>query len=177
MIKDHQSVVEDQLRETSKVLSYEEVTLLPSFAGPVKLYETWKALPGDVPHYSHIKPGLFEPAELPLMYILDVIEETAEDNDTGDVDFQFRLFGTANRDHYGKEGTRKRLSQMSHAGAGSGFDITKLAWSTRKAHFLYCEYLKNDVCVKNGSFVVMPLADDNGKVARMFGLSVWGNSV
>ncbi len=175
MIHEHQSVVEDALSETARVLTYEEAVKIPSFDGPVSLYATWRSLPGDVPHYNLIKPHLFEPAQLPLMYILDVITEDASDNSTGDVDFQFRLFGTANTDHYGKEGTSRRLSQMSHAGSGSGFDITKLAWSTKSARFLFCEYFKSAICVKNGSFVIMPLADDAGNIVRMFGSAIWSD--
>ena len=168
-----QSVVEDELREVSNILPYAEITEIDSFEQPVTLFKQWQALPDDVPHYSHIKPDMFSPSLLPFMHILDVIAPDDETNDTGDVDFQFRLFGTGARDHYGKEGTSRRLSQMSHAGSGSGFDITKLSCETKTAQFLLSRYYKNDRHVKTGSFVIMPLSDDTGNVVRMFGCGIW----
>lgn len=173
MMSDTQSVVEDALREIATPLSYKEAAASPLFKEPVKLYDHWQALPGEIPHYSHIKPQIFDPAILPFMHILDVIPVGADGNDTGDVDFQFRLFGTGARDNYGKEGTNRRLSHMSHEGSGSGFDITKHAYQTGTGQFLLCEYYKSDKHVKTGSFVIMPLSDDTGEIARMFGCGVW----
>ena len=124
MISDNQSVVEDALSEIAHPLSYSEASSMASFAEPVKLYDQWQSLPGAVPHHKYIKATMFDPKILPFMHILDVIPAGVDGNDTGDVDFQFRLFGTGARNHYGKEGTSKRLSHMSHDGSGSGFDST-----------------------------------------------------
>lgn len=168
-----QSVVEDELREVSRILPYEEIAQINSFEEPVKLFKQWLDLPGDPPHYRHIKPNLFAPSLLPFMHILDVIPLTDETNDAGDIDFQFRLFGTGARDHYGKEGTKRRLSHMSHAGSGNGFDITKLACETKTAQFLLSHYFQGDKHVKTGSFVIMPLSGDEGNVERMFGCGIW----
>lgn len=173
MITGNSSVVEDALREESAIVPYAEIVDTPSFQAPVALYHFWKSLPGEVPHQSEIKPNVLDPKLLPFMYILDVIPSDAEGNTTGKLDFEFRLFGTGSRDHYGKEGTSRRLSAMSHDGAGLGFDITVLAYESRTAQFLFSEYYKGDQPVKTGSFVIMPLSNDAGNVSRLFGCGTW----
>lgn len=173
MIKNTQSIVEDELREVSEIVQYNQIKNLPSFHWPIVLHQFWQSLPGDVPHQSEIKPHLLDPQILPYMFILDVIVADNPDNHTNKLDFEFRLFGTGSREHYGKEGTAKRLSAMAHDGAGLGFDITVLSYETKEAQFLSCEYYKDDKPVKTSSFVIMPLSDDSGDVSRLFGCGIW----
>lgn len=173
MIKDTQSIVEDTLTEVSEIVQYSQIKDKPSFHWPVVLYQFWQSLPGEVPHQSEIKPHLLAPEVLPYMYILDVIPADSPNNPTKKMDFEFRLFGTGSRKHYGKEGTQKRLSAMSHNGAGLGFDITVGSYESKNAQFLFCEYYKSEKPVKTGSFVIMPLSDDSGNVSRLFGCGIW----
>ncbi|WP_262695845.1 PAS domain-containing protein [Kordiimonas aquimaris] len=177
MISELQSVREQNLREIAHPITHEEAMATASFAEPFKLFEIWRKLPGDIPHYSHVKPTLFRPSLLPSMYILDVLPADDDENETGDVDFRFRLFGTANRDNYGKEATGNRLSQSAREGAdqgvASGFGLTQQAYHKRVAQFLMCEYYKNQTIIKTVSFVVLPLSDDQGNIVRMFGCGIW----
>lgn len=173
MIKDTQSVVEDALTESSEIVAFNQIKDTPSFHWPVVLYQFWQSLPGDVPRQNEIKPHLLDPQILPYMFILDVVPADSPDNHTKKLDFEFRLFGTGSTDNYGKEGTAKRLSAMSHKGAGLGFDITVLSYESKSAQFLFSEYFKNDRPVKTGSFVIMPLSDDSGRVSRVFGCGTW----
>lgn len=177
MISELQSVREQDLREIAHPVTYEEAMTTASFTEPLKLFEIWHELPGDIPHYNHVKPTLFRPGLLPSMYILDVLPADDDENETGDVDFRFRLFGTANRENYGKEATGNRLSQSAQEGAeqgvASGFGLTQNAYHNRAPQFLICEYYKNQKVVKTASFVVLPLSDDQGNITRMFGCSIW----
>lgn len=177
MISELQSVREQGLREIARPVTYEEAQVTASFTEPLKLFKIWSGLPGNIPHYSHIKPALFSTSLLPSMYILDVLPSDKPENETGDVDFRFRLFGTANRENYGKEATGNRLSQSAREGAdhgvASGFGLTQRAYHEQTPQFLICEYYKDDSIIKTASFVVLPLSDDQGNITRMFGCSVW----
>lgn len=176
MITGSQSVVEDSLQEVSAILSLVEIQDRPSFAEPIKLAEMWQALPGDIPHYKHIRPALFDAKILPFIYILDVVTEGHPEYRGDGVDFKFRLFGTGSRDNYGKEGTSRFLSDMSHAGSGNGFTVTQLAYETKSPQFLYSDYIRGDKVIKSASYVILPLSDDTGNISRMFGCGIWHDS-
>ena len=180
MISEMRSIREQKLREIVWPITMEEAKAKECFAEPVKLFDIWHNLSGDIPHHNHIKPSLFETTLLPSIYILDVLPEDDLENMTGDVDFRFRLFGTSNRDNYGSEATGNRLSQSAEEGAdegvGSGLGIIQQAYHTRGAQFFACEYYKEHEVVKTASFVVMPLSGDNGDIVRMFGCGIWPTS-
>lgn len=177
IINELMSVRDQNLKEVASILTIEEAAEIPAFKEPLTLYQTWLKMPGDVPHFSNVKASSFGAALLPSMYILDVIPGTDPKNHTGDIDLRFRLFGTANRDHYGKEATGARLSQSAangaDAGVADGFSIAREAYHTRNATFMACRFYKDTKVIRTANFVVLPLSDDNGNINRLFGCSTW----
>lgn len=177
MINELMSVREQNLTEVAELVTLEGAEQLPTFDEPVALYKIWKNMPSDVPHFSNVKASNFSTALLPNMYILDVVPENDPENKTDDIDLRFRLFGTANRDHYGKEATGARLSQSATEGANegvaNGFEIARLAYHSRSARFLLCRFYKDAEVVRTASFVVLPLSDEQGTIVRLFGCSSW----
>jgi len=177
MINELTSVREQKLKEVANLVTLEEAERSPSFTDPITLYNIWSQLPGDVPHFSNVKASNFSTKLLPSMYILDVVQIDDPENKSGDIDLRFRLFGTANRDHYGKEATGARLSKSAaegkDEGVANGFEIARLAYHSRQAKFLNCVFYKGNEAVRIASFVVLPLSDDNGNINRLFGCSTW----
>jgi len=177
IISELMSVRDQNLKEVACVLTIEEAGEIPAFNEPLALYQAWREMPGDVPHFSNVKASSFSAALLPSMYILDVISKTDPENTTSDIDLRFRLFGTANRDHYGAEATGARLSQSAangaDAGVADGFAIARQAYHTRNATFMVCRFYKDAEVVRTANFVVLPLSDDSGNIIRLFGCSTW----
>ncbi len=153
-----------------QTLSLEEARARPSFVKPASLFDKWQSLPGNIPHHKNISPAFVGVQILPEMYILDIIGQ----QDT-DVDFRWRLFGTAHSDRYGKEATGVLLSEAAsqdQSAAGS-YKVAQQVMRTLEAAFFLTEFIENDVVIKSTSTVVMPLSDDTGKVSRLFGCSAW----
>lgn len=177
MINELTSVRELKLKEVANLVTLKEAVRSPSFSDPVALYNIWSQLPGDVPHFTHVKASNFSTKLLPNMYILDVMPKDDPENRTNDIDLRFRLFGTANRDHYGKEATGARLSESAaegkDEGVANGFEIARLAYHSRQAKFMSCVFYKGNKVVRTANFVVLPLSDDNDNVIRLFGCSTW----
>ncbi len=171
------SVREQSLKEIASLVPLSDVKEIPTFKEPLALYHKWLQMPGEVPHFDNVKASSFSATLLPNMYILDVVPEEDPENDTGDVDLRFRLFGTANRENYGKEATGARLSQSaangSDAGVADGFAIARQAYHTRNATFMVCNFYKDTEVVRTASFVVLPLCDDGGAIVRLFGCAAW----
>ncbi len=177
MISELQSVREQRLREVARELALEQAAAIPTFEKPIELFRMWQGMDGDIPHFSNVKATAFGADMLPNMYILDVVPATAEENQTGDVDFRFRLFGTANRLNYGAEATGNRLSESAAAGAddgvASGFSLAQQSYHRRMPVFLICEYFSQGQMVRTASFVTLPLVDDDGQIVRLFGCATW----
>lgn len=177
IINELMSVREQNLKEVATLLTLKDAAKLPTFKEPLALHQIWQQMPGEVPHLSNVKASTFSASLLPNMYILDVVPENDPDNETADIDLRFRLFGTANRDHYGKEATGARLSQSAangtDVGVADGFAIARQAYHSRKATFLMCSFYNDIDVVRTASFVVLPLSDDTGNIVRLFGCATW----
>jgi len=154
----------------TQVLGLDEARALSSFVKPVSLFDKWQALPGTIPHQKNISPAFVGVQILPEMYILDIVSQQGVD-----VDFRWRLFGTAHSDRYGKEATGVLLSEAAsrdQSAAGS-YKVAQQVMRTHKAAFFLSEFIENDIVHKSTSTVVMPLSDDAGEISRLFGCSAW----
>lgn len=153
-----------------RVVSLEEARAIDSFGPAVELFEKWLTLPGAVPQHQLITPSFIGPQLLPLMYIVDVL-----DDDADNIDFQWRLFGTSHSVRYGKEATGILMSyaaELDESAAGS-YKIAKMVYETGEPCFFLTEFIKNDRVNKTTSTVVLPLADEAGKMVRLFGCAIW----
>jgi len=165
-------------------LSMEQVRANPSFSRPVQLYDKWCALPGTIPHHNTITPSLIGAEILSEMYILDVLTRPdnyepgnngLDNDDDMPWDFRWRLFGTTHSERYGKEATGVLLSDAAthDKSAAGSFEVAQHVMKTHEAAFFLTKFCENGAIHKTTSTVVMPLADDNGAVCRLFGCSAW----
>ncbi len=153
-----------------QILSLKEARAHPSFVKQVSLFDKWHALPGNIPHHKNITPAFVGIKILPEMYILDVIGQQGNN-----VDFRWRLFGTAHSDRYGKEATGVLLSDAAREdqSAAGSYKVAQQVMHRLEAVFFLTEFIENDVVNKSTSTVVMPLSDDTGEISRLFGCSAW----
>ena len=154
----------------TQTLNLEEARAQPSFSRPIALFEKWQSLPGNIPHHKNISPAFVGVHVLPEMYILDIVNQQGTD-----VDFRWRLFGTAHSDRYGKEATGVLLSEAAsrdQSAAGS-YKVALKVIHTHEPAFFLTEFIENNAVHKSTSTVVMPLSDDTGKIGRLFGCSAW----
>lgn len=164
------SVKELDLKAVSCEMSERKACSNRMFEKPLKLMEKWKAMPGDVPHFKNVDPVEIGTDILPILFILDVIEQ--EDSD---LDFKWRLFGTKNTQRYGIEATGYRLSKAMHldASIAQSLRLARLVHKTHTPRFMETHFVKEDEIVYQASTIILPLSDDSGKVTRLFGCTDW----
>lgn len=167
---DAPSVKDRGLVASSKEVSYEEACTSSIFVRPIELFEKWRAMPGDIPHYTNIDPVKIGVKILPTLFILDVVEQ---DND--EPDFKWRLFGTMNRHRYGIEATGFYLSKALHldASIAESLRLSRLVYEHTTPRFMATSFHDGEELVYWASSVIMPLSDDSGKIARIFGCTDW----
>lgn len=165
-----QSVHEQGLTALVNEVPAAETAADPQFTIPLKLLSKWHAMPGDIPHYSNIDPTKFDPKILPSLFILDAVFKDGEDTD-----FRWRLFGTANRQRYGIEATGYRLSKAMHldASIAESLRLARLVQQFHTPRFMKTRFVKNEKLYHEARTVILPLSDDNGVVARLFGCTTW----
>ncbi|TNE61818.1 MAG: hypothetical protein EP335_14075 [Alphaproteobacteria bacterium] len=140
---------------------------LPLFRLPVKLYDMWMALPGELPSASHVTPTWLGAELLPYMYILDIVD--------GGQDFRWRLFGTAHAARYGSEATGMLMSEAARRdkSAAGSLHFARQTCAEKRPTFFLTEFLQGEFAVKSNATVVLPLAGPDGDMSRLFGCSVW----
>ncbi|WP_262695843.1 PAS domain-containing protein [Kordiimonas aquimaris] len=164
------SVKEQNLKAVSCEVSERKASNNRIFEKPLELLEKWKAMPGDVPHFKNIDPVKIGADMLPILFILDVIEQ-----EDAAPDFKWRLFGTKNTQRYGIEATGYRLSKAMHldASIAQSLRLARLVYHTHEPRFMETHFVKKAEIVYQASTIILPLSDDSGKVVRLFGCTDW----
>lgn len=153
------------LNSETKVVSADEALASNDFRMAQKLYEYWRALSADVPKCDQLKFGLLDPAIMSNMVILDVLES----------DYQWRLFGTAHADQYGDDLTGRRISSVmeDNPSAQALRDIFDQASANPNGTFFELHYLNEGHRVKIATGVMLPVADDQGRIVQLCGCCDW----
>lgn len=155
---------------TAHEASEEEAAKDPLFSKCFNLVSLWHSMPGTIPHYSQITPKNIGSALLPYLFILDVISD-----EDAELDFRWRLFGTAIRQRYGIEATGHTLSgaKKLDASIGESIRLARLVYLTHQPRFMRTQFDRNNVTYHQARTVILPLSDDNGSVSRLFGCTTW----
>lgn len=166
-----QKVNQSEFSVRQTLLSLEEATAISTFEDCVELYNKWRALPGDVPYHREITPAFLGARILPEMYIIDVVKGPLED----ELDFRWRLFGTAHGERYGTEATGILMSEAAKRdkSAAGSFRIAKQVYRSLKPAFFLTEFIENGILRRTTCTVVMPLSNKAGDITRLFGCSKW----
>ncbi len=161
----------DGLTSTTTILSLEEIKEIRSFEEPLRLYHIWQDIPKEQSRIDALKPETFGPSLLPHMYILDV----TQDAKSKELDFRWRLFGSAHTDRYRKEATGSCLSEAAgrYSGAASSYKVAQNVYEHRQAVFYMNSYFDDSGPVRSTSTVALPLMNGSGKVTQVFGCSIW----
>jgi len=140
---------------------------LDTFKIPNQLYALWQSLPGTPPHFSHFKPGVVDPALLPNSVLMDVLDEGE--------DYKFRVYGTAHVTHFGADLTGRTVSEVEKLNPASKVirQVYDMVMVERDAVFFVLDYLNQNDVIKRATGVMLPLADDNGKISRLYGAMDW----
>ena len=168
------SVQEQNLAVAAREISEQDALNNTLFATPLELQEKWRAMPANtphsVPHYRNIDPTKIGVKILPTLFILDVLEQ-----DEDEPDFRWRLFGTRNTQRYGIEATGYRLSKAVHidASIAESLRLARLVCKTRTPKFMATSFTKDGAVIYQASSIILPLSDDNGHIARVFGCTDW----
>ena len=167
---DGHEIPRDELRNLAgkfEIVSADSAAASARFSIPNQLYTLWQSLPGTPPHFSHFKPGVVDPAILPNSVLMDVLGEGK--------DYKFRVYGTAHVAHFGADLTGLTVSEVEKINPASKIirQVYDRVIADRDAVFFTLDYLnKNDV-VKRATGVMLPLADDDDKISRLYGGMDW----
>lgn len=168
--KDGHEIEEDTLRNLIgkfNIVSAATAAGSSTFDIPSQLFALWQSLPGEPPHFSHFKPGVVDPALLPNSVLMDVLNEGE--------DYKFRVYGTAHVTHFGADLTGLTTSEVEKINPATRVirQVYDMVMDQRNEVFFVLDYLnKNDV-VKRATGVMLPLADDDGKISRLYGGMDW----
>lgn len=151
----------------SSIVSIDEAKGNPRFALPLEFHALWRSQDGAVPHQEAFKPGLIEPALMPKLAIMDVLD--------GGADYRWRFYGTVHVDHFGADLTGTTCSQIETANPATGIIRTlyNVVMKRQDAVFFLLNYLSQDHVIKRATGVMMPLSDDAGETTRLIGVMDW----
>lgn len=153
------------LNSETHIVPADEALLSSDFRMARKLYHLWKSLTPGIPNINQLKPGSLDPTIMSNMVILDVLED----------DYQWRLFGTAHTDQYGDDLTGQRISSVikknpSIQAVRNIFDTAK---TEPEGAFFELHYLNEGLRTKVATGVMVPLADDHGRIVQLCGCCDW----
>ncbi len=168
--KDGHEIPREVLRNLAgkfEIISANAASASTRFDIPNQLYALWQKLPGTPPHFSHFKPGTVDPAILPNSVLIDVLG-------TGK-DYRFRFYGTAHVTHFGADLTGLTVSEVEKINPASKVirQVYDMVMTSHGAVFFTLDYLNRNDVVKRATGVMLPLADDDGIISRLYGVMDW----
>lgn len=155
------------LKSETRLVPAKEAMASDDFSMAHKLYEFWRSLAPGLPQSKQLKFGKLDPRVMSNMVILDVLD--------GGKDYQWRLFGTAHADQYGDDLTGRSVSSVEDENASVGVlhSIFDQAIANPDGTFFELHYLNEGSRVKVATGVMVPLADDQGRIVQLCGCCEW----
>lgn len=150
-----------------QVLTQQEAAASDLFVTCNQLFELWRSLPGNPPHFRHFKPGTIAPALIPNCIMMDVID--------GGQDYRWRIYGTSHVTHFGADLTGWTVSDVEKANPASKVirEVYDMIMANHAPVFFVLDYSNRNKVVKRASGAMLPLADDAGEIARIVGIMDW----